>query len=71
MNIKKDDNVIVITGGDKGKSGKVLKVLRDENKVIVDGVNIRKVHMKKTSSKAGSVLELPKPIDASNVKLAK
>ena len=67
MNIKKNDNVIVVTGGDKGKTGKVLKVFRTEGKVIVEGVNVRKVHKKKTSSKPGAIIEMSAPINASNV----
>jgi large subunit ribosomal protein L24 len=69
MNIKKNDNVIVISGSDKGKFGKVLKVFRDENKVIVEGVNVRKIHKKKTANKAGAIVELSAPINASNVML--
>ena len=69
MNIKKNDNVIVMAGADKGKTGKVLKVLRVENKVIVEGINIRKVHKRKTSAKAGTIIEMSAPISASNVML--
>jgi large subunit ribosomal protein L24 len=69
MNIKKNDNVIVTTGTDKGKTGKVLKVLRTENKVIVEGVNVRKVHKKKTAGRPGSVVEMSAPVNASNVML--
>jgi large subunit ribosomal protein L24 len=69
--IKKGDNVKVITGSSKGKSGKVLEVLRDEGRVIVEGVNIKKVHKKKTSSKPGQIVEIPMAINISNVKLDK
>ena len=48
MKIKKDDIVIVITGKDKGKKGKVLKAMPKENKVIVEGVNIQTKHQKQT-----------------------
>lgn len=71
MSLKKGDKVIVLTGKDKGKSGSVLKVLNKENRVIVDGVNIAKIHKKKTSSKAGQIVEIPKSIHRSNVKLDK
>ncbi len=71
MAIKKNDNVIVTTGRDKGKSGKVLKVLRSENRVIVDGVNVMKVHKKKVGNKPGQIVEIPSPIHISNVKLVK
>lgn len=69
--IKKGDNVKVITGSSKGKSGKVLKVFRAENRVLVEGINIKKVHKKKTSSKPGQIVEIPMPINVSNVKLDK
>jgi large subunit ribosomal protein L24 len=69
MNIKKNDNVIVISGSDKGKKGKVLTVLRDANKVVVEGINVRKVHAKKTKAKAGFIFEKSAPINASNVML--
>ena len=67
--IKKNDNVIVITGGDKGKKGKVVKVLRAENKVIIEGVNIKKRHTKaKGSKQPGQIIEVAGPINLSNVK---
>lgn len=69
MNIRKNDNVIVVAGSDKGKTGKVLKVFRDANKVVVEGVNVRKVHKKKTANKAGAIIEMSAPISASNVML--
>jgi large subunit ribosomal protein L24 len=69
MNIKKNDNVIVVAGSDKGKTGKVLKVFRDANKVIVEGINVRKVHKKKTAAKAGAIIEMSAPVNASNVQL--
>ncbi len=69
MKIKKGDNVKVITGSSKGKTGKVMFVLREENRVVVEGVNIRKIHKKKTGSKPGQIIEMAGPINASNVKL--
>jgi large subunit ribosomal protein L24 len=68
--IKKNDNVIVLTGGDKGKKGKVLTVLASESKVIVEGVNIKKRHEKKSKNQPGQIIEVPSPIHISNVKLA-
>lgn len=67
MNIKKGDNVMVLAGKDKGKSGKVLQVLRSEGRVVIEGINLSKVHKKKTSAKAGAIIEVATPIDASNV----
>ena len=68
MKIKKGDNVIVISGAYKGKTGSVVKVLPELNKVLIDGINMKKVHEKKqkTGSK-GQVIEKPAPLHASNV----
>lgn len=72
MHVKKGDNVIVTTGKDKGKSGKVLRALPKEDKVLVEGVNIKKVHNKaKKSGTKGEIVEKSFPIHVSNVKLAK
>lgn len=69
--IKKGDSVIVITGGDKGKKGTVSKVFPKTAKVIVDGVNVKKIHQKpKTRDAKGMIVEVAKPISVSNVKLA-
>jgi len=71
MKIKVGDNVRVITGSNKGKEGKVLKVLRNENKVVVDGVNIVKKHLKPNrTNETGGILEVEAPIHISNVKVA-
>lgn len=71
MKIKKDDNVIVLTGKDKGKSGKVTRSLPKENKVIIEGINMRKKHQRPNrQGRKGQVIEIATPINASNVKLA-
>ena len=71
MKIKVGDNVRVITGSNKGKEGKVIKVLRSENKVVVDGVNIVKKHLKPNrTNETGGILEVEAPIHISNVKIA-
>ena len=71
MKIHKDDNIIVITGKDKGKTGKVLKALPRVHKVVVAGVNVRKVHKRpKKSGQKGQIIEKSMPIDVSNVRLA-
>lgn len=69
--IKKGDKVKILVGKDKGKTGNVLKVLREENRVIVEGANISKVHKKKTGNKAGQIVDVPASIHISNVKLDK
>lgn len=70
MHVKKDDNVIVMTGKDKGKSGKILRAFPQTNKILVEGVNIKKVHEKsKKKEGKGQIVERAYPIDASNVKI--
>ncbi len=64
------DNVRVITGSNKGKEGKVLNVLRKDNRVVVDGVNIVKKHVKPNrTNESGGILEVEAPIHISNVKV--
>ena len=67
MNFKTGDKVVVISGKDKGKEGKILKVLRANNKVIVENVNIVKQHVKGNGQTTGSINEVEAPINASNV----
>ena len=70
MKIKVGDNVRVITGTNKGKEGKVLKVFRKEGRVLVDGVNVVKKHMKPNrTNETGGILEVEAPIHISNVKV--
>ena len=67
MKLKVGDKVEVISGSDKGKTGKIIKTLRSENKVIVEGVHIVKKHQKSNGNTTGGILEIEAPIDASNV----
>lgn len=67
MNFKVGDKVVVIAGSDKGKEGKIIKTLRAENKVIVEGVRIVKKHQKNDGQGNGGIVEMPAPIHASNV----
>ncbi|HOP49074.1 MAG TPA: 50S ribosomal protein L24 [Ignavibacteriales bacterium] len=68
MKFKKGDTVIVIAGNDKGKTGKILKVLPKENRVIIEGVNIRKKHTRPTQlNPQGGIIEKEMPIHISNV----
>ena len=67
MNFKVGDKVVVIAGSSKGKEGKIIKTLRQENKVIVEGVNIVKKHRKGNGQESGGILEVEAPIHASNV----
>jgi len=69
MKLKKGDNVIVITGKDKGKKGKIVRVLVKENKVIVEGLNMMKRHRQpRKSGEKGTIKNIEMPIHASNVK---
>ena len=67
MNFKTGDKVVVISGKDKGKEGKITHVLRSENRVVVEGVNIVKKHVKGNGQTTGSINEVEAPIHASNV----
>ncbi len=68
MKLRKEDNVIVIAGRDKGKTGKVLSVIPTENKVLVEGINVSKRHTKPTEKlPRGGILDVTKAIDASKV----
>ncbi len=70
MKIKKNDKVIVIAGKDKGKTGVVEKVIKSENRVVISGVNVRKVHKKPTrSGQKGQIVEVSMSINSSNVML--
>ena len=67
MKLKVGDKVVVIAGSSKGKEGKITKVLRNENRVIVEGCNIVKKHNKGNAQQTGGILEVEAPIHASNV----
>jgi len=70
MKIKKGDTVLIISGKDKGKKGKVFEAFPVQDKIAIEGVNIVKKHRKAKSEKEkGQVVEVPKPIDVSNVKI--
>jgi len=67
MHIKQDDPVVVITGKDKGKRGKVLKVLPGKEKVLVEGVNVQTKHQKQTRKERSDIKHVEGPIHISNV----
>ena len=72
MHIKKGDNVTVITGKDKGKSGVVERAFPKKNLVLIQGVNIVKKHQRSRKSEGkGEIIDKAMPIHASNVKLKK
>ena len=70
MNIKKGDKIIVISGKDKGKQGKVIRVFPEDMRVIVENVNLKKKHQRpKAAGKKGEKIEVARPMPVSNVAL--
>ena len=68
MKIKKSDTVLVIAGKDKGKKGKVRKVLPDNDALLIDGVNLIKKHARPTKqARQAGIIERESPVDISNV----
>jgi large subunit ribosomal protein L24 len=65
--LQRGDLVRVTRGNDKGKQGRVKRVIAESNKVVVEGVNLVKRHMKATAQRAGGILEIEAPLQASNV----
>jgi large subunit ribosomal protein L24 len=66
--LRKGDTVVVISGKDKGKTGKVARLLKDDDKVVVEGINLVKRHMKPTPrNPQGGILEREQPIFACKV----
>lgn len=68
LHVKKNDQVVVITGDHRGKTGRVLRVFPDRNRVVVEGVNLVKRHTKPRGNKQGGIVEKEASIHASNVK---
>ena len=70
MKIRKGDNVIVISGKDRGKSGKVLHAYPKTEQVIVEGINIKKRHQKpRRANQKGQILSIAAPVHVSNVQV--
>ena len=70
MKLKKGDNVIVLSGNDKGKTGEVLEVIPSTQKVIVKGVNVRKKHVKpRKAGEEGGIIPSEYPIHSSKVNI--
>jgi large subunit ribosomal protein L24 len=68
--IKKGDTVIVIAGRDKGRSGEVIEMRRDDGRVLVRGINMVKRHQRQTPSQEGGIIAKEAPVHLSNVALA-
>ena len=69
MKVKVGDNVKILAGKDRGKEGKVIVTLRKKDKVVVEGINIIKKHMKPTQNSEGGIISVEAPIHVSNVKV--
>ena len=68
--IKKGDKVVILAGRDKGRTGEVLRVIPDENRAVVDGVNIVKRHQRQTKDREAGIVNKPAALDLSNIALA-
>jgi large subunit ribosomal protein L24 len=69
LKVKKGDRVVVISGSDKGKRGEILRVMPDEGRVLVSGVNLIKRHTKQSAKTQGGIISKESPIHVSNVSL--
>ncbi len=67
LKVKKGDHVVVIAGRDKGKRGEVLQVIPDENRALVQGVNVVRRHQKQTPQQDGGIVSKEAPIHVSNI----
>jgi len=68
--IKKGDNVVVLTGKDKGKTGSVTQVIPDEGRAVVQGINLMRRHTKQTASQESGIFTREAPIQLSNLAVA-
>ena len=66
-NIRKGDNVVVISGSDKGKKGSVLKVFPKDNRTLVQGVNVVKRHQRQTQTQQAGIVTKESPVQLSNI----
>jgi len=70
MKVKKGDNVLIISGKDKGRTGKIIRALPKSSKVLVEGINLKKKHVRpKREGEKGQIVEIPATLDISNVKI--
>jgi large subunit ribosomal protein L24 len=68
--LKKEDTVQIIAGKDKGKRGRILKILRDKDRVVVEGANIvKKAQKRRSQQDRGGIVELEAPLHSSNVQI--
>ncbi len=69
LKVRKGDEVIVLSGKDRGKKGSILKVMPKESRVVVQGVNIVRRHTRQTPGQTGGIVEKELPVHVSNVSL--
>ena len=70
MKIKKNDTILIISGKDRGRKGKVIEAFPKQGRLLIEGINLRKKHVKpKKSGEKGQIVETPAPLNASDVKL--
>jgi large subunit ribosomal protein L24 len=70
MKVKKGDNVLITAGKDKGRTGKIMKAFPRELKILVEGINLKKKHVRpKREGEKGQVVEIPAVLDISNIKI--
>lgn len=69
MKLKTGDLVVVVTGKDRGKTGKIMRVMKKTNRIVVGKMNLRTKHLKKTKTRAGEIIRFEAPFNASNVML--
>jgi len=70
MKVKKGDNVLITAGKDKGRTGKIMRAIPKELKVLVEGINLKKKHVRpKREGEKGQVVDIPAAMDVSNIKV--
>lgn len=69
MKVKIADNVLILKGKYRGKTGKILKTFKKVNKIVVEKINVKIRHIKKKSNRPGERIQFEAPIDASNAKI--
>jgi large subunit ribosomal protein L24 len=68
--IRKGDKVVVLTGRDKGRTGEVIQVMRDEDRALVRGIHMAKRHQRQTAAQEGGIISKETPIHLSNLAIA-
>ncbi|MEI7424543.1 MAG: 50S ribosomal protein L24 [Candidatus Staskawiczbacteria bacterium] len=70
MKVKKGDSVLITAGKDKGRTGKIMKALPKELKILIEGINLKKKHVRpKREGEKGQIVSIPALLDVSNIKL--